>query len=140
MSTEELTSCQKANLLASDELKDLKEIAQENRPEAPEEEEIELGGTKVRISIVQQILVEEIQAAAKRAVEFKQKRDKAKTETKRKFYDEKLVKNNEEAADAVAALNNLIKEKETMGSDVDESVLIPEGGTEETSDANESIT
>lgn len=140
MSTEELTSCQKANLLASDELKDLKEIAQENRPEAPEEEEIELGGTKVRISIVQQILVEEIQAAAKRAVEFKQKRDKAKTETKRKFYDEKLVKNNEEAADAVAALNNLIKEKETMGSDVDESVLIPEGGTEETSDANESTT
>ena len=102
-------------------------------------EEIEVEGNPIRISVVQQCLVEEIQNAAKRAVEFKRKRDNAKTETKRKFYEEKLIKNNEEAADAVVALKNLIKEKEEMGSDEDEPVFDPEGGTEETGNATQPV-
>lgn len=59
-------------------------------------------------------LVAMINDYASRAVEYKTKLDEAETALKRNFYAKKLKNNNEEAADAIVALEQLLtKEKQS---------------------------
>ena len=71
---------------------------------------------------VKTALIAMINDYALKAVEYKGKQDEARTAVKRDFYAKKLLANNEEAADAIVALENLIaKEKPSDEPSIEES-------------------
>lgn len=72
---------------------------------------------------VKNALVAMINDYALKAVEYKTKLDEAQTAVKRDFYAKKLRANNEEAADSIVALENLLaEEKKTDEPSNEESV------------------
>lgn len=60
------------------------------------------------MSVIKDLLIEELQTGAKQSKKYKTLLDNAKTETKRKYYKRKLKKNNTLNAKLVMALDNLI--------------------------------
>jgi len=64
-------------------------------------------------------LVSEIQERAQISTHFKEERDSAKTEPKRKHFHKKLVRNNEETADLMVALEQMVKARELNETTVD---------------------
>lgn len=65
------------------------------------------------MSAVTDALTAEIQSKIKISMEYKQKRDVAKTKTKHKLYDKKLKRNNNEIYKLVNALQNLQDSKQS---------------------------
>ncbi len=61
---------------------------------------------------LQEALVAEIQDLAKLSIHYKNERDTAKTETKRKHFDKKLTRNNETAHDLLIALQRILDAKD----------------------------
>ena len=64
-------------------------------------------------------LVSEIKERAQLSTHFKEERDTAKTEPKRKHFHKKLVRNNEESADLLVALEQMVKARELNETNVD---------------------
>lgn len=89
------------------------------------------------MSIVKQTLILEIRQHIANAVEWKQKIDSAKTETKRSVYKKKLKKNNIAAADLFTALDKLVKNEVAHG--VKDEVPVLEGRTQETNGNKSSL-
>ncbi len=71
---------------------------------------------------VKNALVAMINDYALKAVEYKTKLDGAQTTTKRNFYTKKLQSNNEEAADAIVALEQILTKEKQSDEPSEESV------------------
>ena len=67
---------------------------------------------------VLEALAEEIKSRAILSTQYKKERDEAKTEVKRKHFHNKLVRNNEESADMLVAMERVITAREKHGTDV----------------------
>jgi hypothetical protein len=79
-------------------------------------------------------LVHEIQEAGKRAIQYKHELDTAQTNTKRRHYEKRLKRNNEEAADVIIALERIIKVREQHEANANaEGDVVQNGPREESS-------
>ena len=81
--------------------------------------------------IVLEALVEEIKERAALSNQYKAERDNAKTDIKRKHFHKKLVRNNEESADLLIALERIVEaRKDNESVDAEGDVTSP-GESEE---------
>ena len=79
-------------------------------------------------------LVDEIQAAGNRAIQYKSEMESAQTDTKREHFRKKLTRNNEEASDVILALERIIKVREAHEANTDaEGDAVQAGPREESS-------
>ena len=76
-------------------------------------------------------LVEEIKDRAALSNQYKAERDNAKTEIKKKHFHKKLVRNNEESADLLVALEQILAAREEDGSTDAEGDVTSPGEPEE---------
>jgi len=67
---------------------------------------------ELRQPIMLEALVEEIKERAALSNQYKEERDNAKTDVKRKHFHKKLVRNNEESADLLIALERIVEARE----------------------------
>ena len=67
---------------------------------------------ELRQPIMLEALVEEIKERAALSNQYKEERDNAKTDVKRKHFHKKLVRNNEESADLIIALERIVEARE----------------------------
>lgn len=78
-------------------------------------------------------LVEEIKERALISTTFKKERDEAKTDVKRNHFHKKLVRNNQESADLLIALEQMVEARDRNGTDGN-----VEGDAEASSETEES--
>lgn len=64
---------------------------------------------ELRQPLMLEALVEEIKERAALSTQYKEERDGAKTDVKRKHFHKKLVRNNEESADLLIALDRIVE-------------------------------
>ena len=76
-------------------------------------------------------LVEEIKDRAALSNQYKAERDGAKTDVKRKHFHKKLVRNNEESADLLVALERIVEARENNESVDAEGDVTSPGESEE---------
>jgi hypothetical protein len=83
---------------------------------------------------VMEALVEEIKERAALSNQYIQERDNAKTEVKKKHFHKKLVRNNEESADLLVALERIVAAREANAPNDDEGNTESPSAPEESAD------
>jgi len=94
-------------------------------------EETEVTEEELENPIMLAALVEEIKERAALSNQYKAERDGAKTDVKRDHFHKKLVRNNEESADLLVALERIVAARENNESVDAEGDIASPGESEE---------